>query len=138
MSNKTNPKVPPFYVPKGDPLCQTCRHKVKEGVTCYESNDKEYDCIWHETEDERIIREGKEQDLFISSIMPERARTLIDAINVIVFQRKLDTGNSRTQHNLGRRSIIMDELEALLRLTKIKNYTDLVVYLTKICKGERI
>lgn len=137
MSNKRyTVNSPPYPVPLGEPQCQTCRHRVKNGVACYEANDKEHNCLWCDTEDERILREKKEHDLLKSSTTPERARTLIDAININIFKRNIDTGNSKTQHNLGRHSIIMDELEALLRLTKINSYTDLIVYLTKIAQGD--
>lgn len=137
-NNRYNPNTPPYHVPLGDPLCQTCRHRSKEGVACLEKNDTEHNCLWHDTFEEKVARDKKQSDLLLSSTTPESARTMIDLINEIPLKSQIDTSNhSKTQHYLGERNVIMLKLEALKRLLEIEHCTDLIVYLTKIAQGEK-
>jgi hypothetical protein len=105
------------------------------GVACPEYNNEEYGCLWHDTVEEKEARDKKLNDLLQSSTTPERARTLLDLINVVPLRDEIDTANhSKTQHYLGERNIIMSELRKLKELLNIDNCTDLIVLLTKISK----
>jgi hypothetical protein len=117
-------------------LCRSC----VENRNCRVDRKTRTACPWYDTLEDRELRKHRDRMLKGLAKNPDYASTMIDTINMVIFNESLDKGNpndsrkSRVQISLGERECIMKTLKALIRVLKLKDkdYIGLVIYLNNV------